>query len=218
MNISDKELLAFINEDEELLALIKKSVSSQRFPIPITREIINRYRISRKSSFHLGVTGTRHPLPDPQYFAFTDAIMTFVAIWISTPSGQSGMFHIHHGCCTGADTASHFIARHIEGTLIHGHPGVDYRGESPYRMTDTDPAKPYLERNTDIVAYADALIAAPQYEEGHPQSARSGTWQTIRLARKVKLPILIVWPNGRTEADKPLRRIYHAAGRKPKRT
>ena len=53
--------------------------------------------------------------------------------------------------------------------------------------------KPPLERNCDIVLDGDLLIATPH---GYQEEMRSGTWYTIRQARKRGKKIIIVWPNG----------------------
>ena len=52
--------------------------------------------------------------------------------------------------------------------------------------------KPYLERNKDIVDETGLLIATPKGEE----IVRSGTWSTIRYARKNHKKIIIIMPNG----------------------
>ncbi len=41
----------------------------------------------------------------------------------------------------------------------------------------------YRDRNVRILDYADKLIAVAEYPEDHGKSTRSGTWQTVRLAR-----------------------------------
>ena len=53
-------------------------------------------------------------------------------------------------------------------------------------------AKPYLARNRDIVDVTTALLATPQ----GPEELRSGTWSTVRYARRQTKPLVIVWPNG----------------------
>lgn len=55
--------------------------------------------------------------------------------------------------------------------------------------------KPPLERNKDIVNVCDILLAAPK----GPEEQRSGTWSTVRYARKVGKPVVIFWPNGEVE-------------------
>lgn len=42
----------------------------------------------------------------------------------------------------------------------------------------------YADRNAKLVAEAAAVFAFPAYPEDDPRSLRSGTWQTVRLARK----------------------------------
>ena len=58
--------------------------------------------------------------------------------------------------------------------------------------------KGYLDRNHDIVDAADVLIAAPS---GTTEKRRSGTWATVRYARKLGRTICVVLPDGvvRTE-------------------
>jgi len=56
-----------------------------------------------------------------------------------------------------------------------------------------------MARNRDIVAASDALLAAPEGPEA--SYPRSGTWATVRMARRAGLPIQIVWPDGRIETD-----------------
>ena len=55
------------------------------------------------------------------------------------------------------------------------------------------PAKPPLDRNHDIVERCDLLIATPHTVE---EQLRSGTWATIRYARKVHRPHYIIRPCG----------------------
>jgi hypothetical protein len=43
----------------------------------------------------------------------------------------------------------------------------------------------YKDRNARLVEMATMVFGFPAYPEVHPSSLRSGTWQTIRLARKV---------------------------------
>lgn len=46
----------------------------------------------------------------------------------------------------------------------------------------------YKQRNQKIVNTVDRLIGFPEYPEEHPRSLRSGTWQTIRMAKKALIP------------------------------
>lgn len=49
-------------------------------------------------------------------------------------------------------------------------------------------SEPYRDRNQRIVDYSNVLIAFPAYKEEHPKSRRSGTWMTVRMARKQGVP------------------------------
>lgn len=55
--------------------------------------------------------------------------------------------------------------------------------------------RPPLERNRDVVDASDVLLACPG---GMAEEQRSGTWATIRYARKAGKPVVIVWPDGTT--------------------
>lgn len=56
---------------------------------------------------------------------------------------------------------------------------------------------PYRERNTRIVQQCSVLWAFPAYPEDDPRSKRSGTWMTVRIARKLGRPVR-VWVQDET--------------------
>jgi hypothetical protein len=56
--------------------------------------------------------------------------------------------------------------------------------------------KEYLDRNHDIVDSSDLLIAV---SESTVEVLRSGTWATIRYAKKLRKPIKIIYPDGKVE-------------------
>ena len=60
--------------------------------------------------------------------------------------------------------------------------------KAPFGMAS--PA-PYLERNKEIVASSNLLIACPV---GDKEELRSGTWSTVRFARKICTELVIVYP------------------------
>jgi hypothetical protein len=99
----------------------------------------------------------------------------------------------HHGDCVGADAEAHEIAQLLDARMIIIHlPDNDSKRAfcmSRYYM----PAKPYLERNKDIVDSTDFLLACPRQ---FAEQTRSGTWATIRYARKQGKPVVIFWPDG----------------------
>jgi hypothetical protein len=111
-------------------------------------------------------------------------------------SGVGGRFH--HGDCVGSDDESVTIARHL-GFWIVRHPPI-FSAKRAFTEFDEDrPPKPYLERNRDIVDETRFLIAAPAQAL---EQLRSGTWATIRYARKRRPGhVLIIPPSGLTLAD-----------------
>ena len=53
------------------------------------------------------------------------------------------------------------------------------------------PGSSYKDRNLRIVESVNGLMAYPLYAEKDERSRRSGTWQTVRLARNVQVPTRI---------------------------
>jgi hypothetical protein len=51
-------------------------------------------------------------------------------------------------------------------------------------VTEMPPATTYADRNARLVAEGNAVFAFPAYLEDDPRSLRSGTWQTVRMARR----------------------------------
>lgn len=55
----------------------------------------------------------------------------------------------------------------------------------------------YEDRNQELIGCGNALLAIPD----KPEHLRSGTWMTVRFARKIRLPIYIIWPDGRVRYE-----------------
>lgn len=101
----------------------------------------------------------------------------------------------HHGDCIGADAQFHKLSR-LNGLELHGHPPINpsKRAFCEFYSTEmVEEEKEYIERNHDIVNMVDWMIACPA---GFEEELRSGTWATIRYARKTGRPGYIVWPDG----------------------
>ena len=97
---------------------------------------------------------------------------------------------VRHGDCVGADEQVHIIAVKA-GVRRVVHPPSDSKNRAWCGGFDGSivmPAKPYLERNRDIVDACDMLVAAPY----GPEKVRSGTWATVRYARKVGKAVLVL--------------------------
>lgn len=103
---------------------------------------------------------------------------------------------VHHGDCIGSDAEFHALAQELMLPVIV-HPPTDSSkrafclGGADYRQR-----KPYLERNQDIVRESDLIVAAPRTQH---EELRSGTWATIRYARKIGRLVIVLWPDGQVE-------------------
>jgi hypothetical protein len=97
----------------------------------------------------------------------------------------------HHGDCIGADEEAHYIALEL-GLRIVIHPPLNDSKRAFCKLaTLVLEPKDYIPRNHDIVDASEVLIAAPKtYEE----ELRSGTWATVRYARKINKPRLMLTP------------------------
>jgi len=96
---------------------------------------------------------------------------------------------LHHGDCVGADAVAHDIAESLNiRTVIH--PPIKPFKRAFKKGDMILPMKDYLVRNRDIVNASEILFACPK----GPEELRSGTWSTVRYARRVKKPIEIVMP------------------------
>jgi hypothetical protein len=96
----------------------------------------------------------------------------------------------HHGMCIGADEqAEEFVLRCFPHVIIYGHMPINRSKVSmkcrPHHFLQP---REYLERNKKIVDRSDVLLAAPK----GPEELRSGTWSTIRYARKKGIPVEIL--------------------------
>lgn len=100
----------------------------------------------------------------------------------------------HHGDCIGADEQAHQIALDL-GIAVHLHPPNSYSKRAFVEgcTRERKPA-PYLVRNHVIVKATQVLIATPKESR---EVLRSGTWATIRYAKKLNRKIYVVGPDGR---------------------
>lgn len=103
---------------------------------------------------------------------------------------------LHHGDCIGADYEAHALARSLVGEGIHIviHPPRVEKNRAFCEGDEIRKPKTYLERNRDIVDASDILLAAPKGSEH--EYFRSGTWHTVRYALTVRVPTLVIYPDG----------------------
>lgn len=130
---------------------------------------------------HLGMTGSREGMTKYQREEFL--------MWLDK---RLPFKTAHHGQCRGADAEFHDIMIE-QGVDVIIHPPIDgtYCAECPDAVWIKTP-KPYLERNHDIVKESDILVAFPRTDT---EQLRSGTWSTIRYARKIGKRVIIFPPN-----------------------
>jgi hypothetical protein len=111
---------------------------------------------------------------------------------------------LHHGDCEGADAQAHQLFDR-EGKRIVIHPPMDatfraWCDAEPHNAdVRVEVQRPYLTRNRAIVDACMVLLAGPRETFG--ESLRSGTWATVRYARSVAKPLVIVRPDGFARAE-----------------
>ena len=99
---------------------------------------------------------------------------------------------IHHGGCIGADEQFHkIVCKLFYGAWAVNHPCDIEKYRAKIIADETRQILPALVRNTVIVNESDILIACPKTKE---EELRSGTWSTVRYARKIGKPVEIIEP------------------------
>lgn len=137
---------------------------------------------------HVGFTGTRAQLTGAQRSSLTDELVSLKT---------KGYRTLHHGDCQGADAVAGEIA-YMMGFWVVTHPPVkpDVRAFSSYINEEREP-KDYLDRDRDIVDESYFILATPS---DYHEVVRSGTWYTVRYARRQGKLGLIVFPDGSSQA------------------
>ena len=100
--------------------------------------------------------------------------------------------NFHHGDCIGADEEACLIATEL-GFNLHCHPPNNPSKRAFVKSAVYAEEKPYLDRNRDIVDSCYKLYATPK---DFKEELRSGTWATIRYARKNNKQVMIIYPDG----------------------
>lgn len=138
----------------------------------------------------IGFTGTSIGMTTPQKVVLA-GVLTDI---------RDAKAELHHGACVGADEECAIVA-HTLGFKCVAHPGVTKNGDQWKRSIKAVnashsilPEDEFLKRNQDIVATVKILIATPKERF---EVLRSGTWATIRYAKKVKIPVIIILSNGK---------------------
>lgn len=100
---------------------------------------------------------------------------------------------MHHGDCIGGDEDAHNIAAEL-GMHIVIHPPINPAFRANCQGNEIRDKRDYIARNHDIVDETEELIAMPAT---NTEELRSGTWATIRYARRIGRKVTIIWPNGK---------------------
>lgn len=131
---------------------------------------------------NLGITGTRSGLSRRQRIEAERLLAELSPEWL------------HHGDCRGVDAQLHEMARH-SGIKVKVHPPDGRKLRAWCEGDETAEPKPYLTRNHAIVNEVDTMLAFPDGLE----RLHSGTWATVRYARKRGVHVIVVHPGGQYE-------------------
>ena len=126
----------------------------------------------------IGFTGTQRGMTPLQ----KEKIKELLVKW--------GCTEFHHGDCVGADATASTLAE-LAGIRIVCHPPINSYKRAFMPCDEMRVEKDYLVRNHDIVDETDMMLATPGECE---EVLRSGTWATIRYARRMKKVVEIVFP------------------------
>jgi hypothetical protein len=129
---------------------------------------------------HVGFSGTRRGMTGEQSRALRLSLASL------------GDAVLHHGDAVGADAEAHEQAVALGWSVII-HPPINDAWRARKAASEERAPKPYLVRNRDIVDETELLVAAPADAVEHLQS---GTWSTVRYARRLGRPISIIRPDG----------------------
>jgi hypothetical protein len=145
----------------------------------------------RVEHIKVGFTGTKRGMTSLQADK-VEEILAEVRQLRSAESLLLGWPEFHHGDCVGADAGAHAIARRC-GYRVVLHPPIEASLRAFCFADESREPAEYLTRNRDIVRETGLLIATPKRMG---EEMRSGTWATVREARRHFTACLLVWVNG----------------------
>lgn len=134
---------------------------------------------------------------------FSDVGGTGTRAGMTTPQRRMAIsllqeFHpttIHLGDCVGVDDQLRVMCQeNFPSVQTIGHPPIDERYRAFGYFHEIRPPRDYLARDRAIVQESSLIMGFPK--EITERKRGSGTWYTIRFARKLELPLVIVWPDG----------------------
>ena len=139
---------------------------------------------------HIAFTGSRHGMNPIQRQNLYDKLETI---------DRGPECYFMHGDCVGADETAAMLAWKVGGFLIERYPSYlkHWQAHSVYGTQRCQPTHPRT-RNRIMVRKCHWLIAAPKSDE---EEIYSGTWSTIRYARRLEKPITILYPSGQIGSE-----------------
>lgn len=138
------------------------------------------------SGLSIGFTGTQQGMTPAQYNAVFKILSDL----------KNDITKVRHGDCIGADAEFHAMAQKLNLVIVI-HPPINSSKRAFCKGYNEEfPKKEYLVRNRDIVDNSDILIATPHLPK---EELRSGTWATVRYARRINTRTFAVLPNGKVE-------------------
>jgi hypothetical protein len=128
----------------------------------------------------LGMTGNREGIS----LAATERFRKFL--------DENNITEAHHGDCIGADQEFHNIVV-SKGIKVIIHPPKLCSHRAYCKSANVLEGEDYMIRNHNIVDSCDTLVA---FTRDNKEIRRSGTWSTIRYAKKIQKNTIIIFPNG----------------------
>ena len=126
----------------------------------------------------IGFTGSREGMSSSQKEQFVMKLY------------ELGPTEFHHGDCEGADGEAHDIVREFfPDVKITGHLPKSFAKRAFRECDEYKDPLPYLTRDHKIVDISEFMFGAPLTDN---EIIRSGTWATIRYARKQNKPLFIL--------------------------
>lgn len=131
----------------------------------------------------LSFTGTRRGMKPAQYERVFFAVK------------QTAWTRAVHGCCHGSDREFHDLTSSLAHDLF---PSNEEQHQWALQNSFGGrnviyPIMPPIERDKKMVDLGNTLIATPG---GMQEIVHSGTWTTIRYARRIRRHTIICWPDG----------------------
>ena len=141
---------------------------------------------------HLAFTGTK------EGWTINQAAMTKGVFKDLIDLGYDVM---HNGDCKGSD----YRAALMWKTSFYGKKLILHPPTNPKHRAFIDfanivlPEGDYIVRDHQMVDMSSVLVGTP----ARPEYLRSGTWATIRYARKIGIPRIIIYPDGSVVREEP---------------